>query len=583
MQLHVVDPIDRLFTMERDEDGYHSLIIEGLTSGARYFYRLPNGNERPDPASQSQPEGVHGASEIIRTDFEWHDEEWRGIPLPDSIFYELHVGTFTDEGTFEAVIPHLDELRELGVTAIELMPVAQFPGSRNWGYDGAYPYAAQNSYGGADGLRHLVDACHTRGLAVVLDVVYNHLGPEGNYLGEFAPYFTDRYKTPWGVALNFDGPQSDHVRRYFIDNAIVWLDQFHIDALRLDAVHAIVDHTARPFLEELADAVHELSRSNGKSKFTIAESDLNDPRLIRPTEKGGYGLDSQWCDDFHHVLHVLLTGEQRGYYAGYQGVEQLALTLKSGFLFTGQYSTYRQRRYGAKTGDLPGWKFVVCSQNHDQVGNRMTGDRLAAQLSFPALKLTAGITLLSPFLPLLFMGEEYGETAPFRYFTSHSDEPLIEAVRRGRAEEFAAFTWDGEIPDPHAESTFEASRLNRTAAPAPEQKALRATYREMIHLRKTLNPFRDFDLANVEVVTFASERVLMMRRHSQGDEALVVASFSSDPIVFHAAIASSWHRRFDSESPQWLGTGSTLPETLLPGELQTTLAPWHFVVYAKAK
>ena len=583
MQLHVVDPIDRLFTMERDEDGYHSLIIEGLTSGARYFYRLPNGNERPDPASQSQPEGVHGASEIIRTDFEWHDEEWRGIPLPDSIFYELHVGTFTDEGTFEAVIPHLDELRELGVTAIELMPVAQFPGSRNWGYDGAYPYAAQNSYGGADGLRHLVDACHTRGLAVVLDVVYNHLGPEGNYLGEFAPYFTDRYKTPWGVALNFDGPQSDHVRRYFIDNAIVWLDQFHIDALRLDAVHAIVDHTARPFLEELADAVHELSRSNGKSKFTIAESDLNDPRLIRPTEKGGYGLDSQWCDDFHHVLHVLLTGEQRGYYAGYQGVEQLALTLKSGFLFTGQYSTYRQRRYGAKTGDLPGWKFVVCSQNHDQVGNRMTGDRLAAQLSFPALKLTAGITLLSPFLPLLFMGEEYGETAPFRYFTSHSDEPLIEAVRRGRAEEFAAFTWDGEIPDPHAKSTFEASRLNRTATPAPEQKALRATYREMIHLRKTLNPFRDFDLANVEVVTFASERVLMMRRHSQGDEALVVASFSSDPIVFHAAIASSWHRRFDSESPQWLGTGSTLPETLLPGELQTTLAPWHFVVYAKAK
>ncbi|HXI13249.1 MAG TPA: malto-oligosyltrehalose trehalohydrolase [Thermoanaerobaculia bacterium] len=583
MQLHVVDPIDRLFDMEREEDGYHSLTVKGLTPGARYLFRLPNGNERPDPASQSQPDGVHGASEVIRTDFKWHDEEWRGLPLPESIFYELHVGTFTPEGTFDAVIPHLDELRELGINAIELMPVSQFPGSRNWGYDGVYPGAAQNSYGGPDGLRRLVDACHSRGLAVVLDVVYNHLGPEGNYLGEFAPYFTGRYKTPWGLALNFDGPQSDHVRRFFIDNALDWLDQFHIDALRLDAVHAIVDHTARPFLEELADAVRELSTSKGKAKYTIAESDLNDPRLIRPVERGGYGLDTQWCDDFHHILHVLLTGERRGYYAGYETIEQLGKILKNGYLFTGQYSSYRQRRFGASARDLPGWKFVVCSQNHDQVGNRMTGDRLAATLPFAALKLTAGMTLLSPFLPLLFMGEEYGETAPFQYFTSHSDEALVEAVRKGRTREFAAFTWDGEVPDPQAETTFQSSRLKRTSAVTPERNALRAVYRELIGLRKTLPALRDFNLAGVEVVTFESERVLMMRRQSQHDEVLLLASFSPDPVLFQAGIASSWQRRFDSESSQWLGTGSTLPETLKPGELQTKLAPWHLVVYEKAQ
>jgi maltooligosyltrehalose trehalohydrolase len=346
------------------------------------------------------------------------------------------VGTFTPEGTFDAITPRLEILKDLGITAIEIMPIAQFPGDRNWGYDGVYPFAVQNSYGGPEEFKRLVGACHSAGIAVILDVVYNHLGPEGNYSSEFGPYFTSNYKTAWGDALNFEGPHSDAVRRYFIDNALQWINEFHVDALRLDAVHAILDISARPFIQEMAVAVQRFAETSNRFIYIMPESNRNDANMVRPREVGGWGLSSAWNDDFHHALHVLLTGERDGYYEDYNGIGDLARTLRQGFLFTGQYSKYRKRRHGNPSANLQGERFTVFAQNHDQIGNRPRGDRLSRSLSFQELKLAAAVVLLSPFIPLIFMGEEYGEKAPFHYFVSHGDPSLIESVRKGRSEEF---------------------------------------------------------------------------------------------------------------------------------------------------
>ncbi|HET8798819.1 MAG TPA: malto-oligosyltrehalose trehalohydrolase, partial [Thermoanaerobaculia bacterium] len=387
VELHIVAPHERRLVMERHAHGYHELLVDDCPEGTRYLFVIGE-NERPDPASRSQPDGVHAASEVAGSDFDWHDGGWKGIALEDCVVYELHVGTFTPEGTFDAVIPRLDALKELGVTVVELLPVAQFPGSRNWGYDGVYPSAAQASYGGPRALKRLVDACHQRGLGIMLDVVYNHLGPEGNYLAEFGPYFTDRYKTPWGLALNFDGPHSDAVRWYFIHNALQWIDEFHFDGLRVDAVHAIVDHSAEPFLQDLNAAVHERARSLGRTILSIAESDLNDPRVILPRERFGLDFDAQWADDYHHSLHALLTGEQDGYYSAFPlRASNLARVLESGYLYIGQHSPYRGRKYGAKPATRNGARFVVSIQNHDQVGNRMTGDRIASLLGVEKVRL----------------------------------------------------------------------------------------------------------------------------------------------------------------------------------------------------
>jgi len=456
--LHIVAPKDRVVPLKKNAAGYHEAIVDHCPEGTRYLFKFGD-RERPDPASQSQPDGVHKASEVVAADFDWNDGNWRGVPLHDYVIYELHVGTFTAEGTFDAIVPRLDRLKELGITAVELLPVAQFPGDRNWGYDGVYIGAAQSSYGGAKALKRLVNECHKRGLAIILDVVYNHLGPEGNYLAEYGPYFTDRYKTPWGLALNFDGPQSDHVRWFFVHNALQWVDEFHFDALRVDAVHAIIDHSAEPFLQDLTAAVRGRGQKLGRRVYTIAERDLNDPRMITPKEDLGIGFDSQWSDDYHHSLHALLTGERSGYYVGFGRASDLARTMKSGYLYTGQHSTYRGRKYGVKPKTTNGVKFVVAAQNHDQVGNRMLGDRLAAIVSPEKLRVAAAAIILSPFLPMLFMGEEYGEEAPFQYFTSHSDRDLIEAVRKGRREEFEDFAWEGEAPDQHDTETFNRSKL----------------------------------------------------------------------------------------------------------------------------
>ncbi len=452
--VHLLFPRDMHLPMKKDAMGHHEAVAEGVAPGALYKIRLGDLPERPDPASRFQPQGSHGPSQVVDPSFPWTDGRWRGLPLESLVFYEMHVGTFTPEGTFEAAIRHLDGLVDLGVTAVELMPVAQFPGARNWGYDGTFPFAVQNTYGGPAGLQRFVNECHRRGLAVALDVVYNHLGHEGNYLWGMAPFFTDRYKTPWGSALNFDGPDSDEVREFFIQSALWWVRFFHVDALRLDAVHAIMDSSARPFLGELAERIRAAAGALGRQVHLIAGSDRNDPRLVRPAGVGGYGLDAVWNDDFHHALHVLLTGEREGYYRDFGRLDQLGRAISGGFVYTGQYSEYRRRRHGAPSDDLEPRRLVVFAQNHDQVGNRMLGERLAALVPFEKLKLAAGVVILSPNIPLLFMGEEYGETAPFQYFVDYSDQGLVEGTRRGRREEFAGFLRKGEPPDPQDEAAF---------------------------------------------------------------------------------------------------------------------------------
>ncbi|MGQ9571881.1 MAG: malto-oligosyltrehalose trehalohydrolase [Dehalococcoidia bacterium] len=583
VQVHLLAPHERLVPMESGQRGYHHAVVDGVEPGSLYVYRLDEGRDRPDPASRSQPQGVHSPSQVVNTDFAWEDSDWLGLPLQDYVIYELHVGTFTPEGTLDAVTPHLRALRELGVTAIELMPVAQFPGERNWGYDGVYPFAVQDSYGGPAGLRRLVGACHKLGLAVVLDVVYNHLGPEGNYLGEYGPYFTDRYRTPWGHAVNFDGPHGDEVRRFFIENALCWFTEFHIDALWLDAVHAIIDHSAVAFMEDLAETVHCRAEELNRPIYLIAESDLNDARLVRPRELGGYGLDAQWNEDFHHALHALLTGERMGYYQDFGGLVHLARAFTEGFVYSGQYSPYRQRRHGSSSRDLPSHRFVVFAQNHDQVGNRMLGERLSQLVPFDKLKLAAAAVILSPFTPLLFMGEEYGETAPFQYFVSHSDANLVEAVRRGRREEFKAFDWEGKVPDPQDEGTFRRSKLNRSLGEEGHHRVLLGFYQELLRLRKALPALASLSKEQTEVVPYNEERVLFLRRWSGDSDVFVVLNFAGLQVSLALPVPSGhWRKLLDSADSRWQGNGSLLPDNLrTEAEVTLTLTPMSVALFAK--
>ncbi len=584
VDVHIVAPVECLVPLIEKECGYCEALVEGVGPGSRYFYRLNGVTDRPDPASRLQPTGVHGPSQVVDLSaFQWDDQGWAGLPLEDYVIYEVHVGTYSPQGTFDAIIPHLDKLEDLGVTALEIMPVAQFPGQRNWGYDGAYPFAVQNSYGGYEGLQRLVNACHQRGLAVLLDVVYNHLGPEGNYLSDFAPYFTDRYRTPWGPALNFDGPHSDEVRRFFIENALYWVTDFHVDALRLDAIHGIVDLSALPCLAELADVVHGLAKRIGRRVYLIAESNLNDVRVICARQSDGYGLDAQWNDDFHHALHALLTGEKAGYYGDFGELDHLVKAFREGFVYSGEYSAYRKKRHGNSSRDIPASRLVVCIQNHDQVGNRLRGDRLNGLVTFEALKLAAGAVILSPFVPLLFMGEEYGETAPFQYFTSHSEPNLAEAVRRGRQEEFAAFGWQGHLADPQEESSFLDSKLNHDLRNHEPHATLWEFYKELIKLRRNHSAFRQLSKRHMEVTALLPKQMLMVRRWSESEDMVTVFNFGrAVSSLSPKAPAGRWRVELDSACRRWRGPGSLLGMTWEPeGETAFELNPESFVVLSR--
>jgi len=524
LHVRVLAPVPYDTPMTRDDDGYHTATLRDVVDGARYGFLLDDRRLLPDPASRFQPDGVHEPSQVVASAFDWQTDIWTAPTLDDLVLYELHVGTFTGEGTFDAIIPRLRELKQLGVNALELLPIAQFPGARNWGYDGVFAFAAQSSYGGPHALKRLVDAAHAEGMWIFLDVVYNHLGPEGNYLPAYAPYFTDVYRTPWGAALNYDEADSDHVRRYFIESALQWIDEFRIDGLRLDAVHAIHDRSALPFLREITAAVHERAAARGRSVIVIAESDLGDPRVMRDESHGGWGMDAQWLDDFHHSLRALVTGENAGYYADFGTIEHLAQAYRTGYVYRGQHSTYRRRRHGAPGADIRPRQFVAYAQNHDQVGNRMAGDRLSNTATDAQLRLAAAAYILSPFTPMLFMGEEYGETRPFPYFVSHGDAELVDAVRKGRREEFAAFAWQGEPPDPQAETTFRSGILDWGARERAPHRELLALYRRLLELRRADRSIRFADTIDVSV----RDDVILVRRSAASARSLLLLNFGGE-------------------------------------------------------
>jgi len=571
-----------LLPMESLAGGYHRSVAAGIEPASQYLYRLDQAKDLPDPASRFQPEGVHGPSQLVDPeDFGWTDQKWSGRTLESSIIYELHVGTYTPEGSFDALIPHLPELVALGITTIELMPIAQFPGARNWGYDGAYVYAPQNTYGGPQGLQRLVNAAHHHGLSMALDVVYNHLGPEGNYLSAYGPYFTDRYRTPWGQAINFDSAGSDEVRRFFIENALYWLADYHFDALRLDAIHGMFDFSARHFLAELQVAVSDLSRKLGRKLHLIAESDLNDSRVIRPSEQGGDNLDAQWSDDFHHSLHALLTGERLGYYGDFEGVTPLATTIRDGWYYSGRYSRFRKRRYGNSPRGISPSHFVVCNQNHDQVGNRAAGERLSRLVSLEAQKLAAGMTLLSPFVPMLFMGEEYGETAPFQYFTSHGDPALIEAVRRGRQEEFSEFGWKQSVPDPQDEQTFERSRLKHSLKTQEPHSTLFGFYQRLIRIRHE----RELWAPAAREVRELGDTALLLLRETASLQIAMVFNFANFPVVLNLSeLVGDWLTVIHSAGVEWSGPEpDPAPTITFADACELRLSPTSFLVIERTQ
>jgi maltooligosyltrehalose trehalohydrolase len=555
----------RTVPMTGSPEGEFVTTVSDVREGTDYFYVLDGERQRPDPVSRWQPQGVHGPSRVVNPDtFRWSDQKWSGIPLKDFIIYEFHSGTFSVEGTFEGVIPRLPYLRDLGITAIEIMPVAEVPGSRNWGYDGASLYAPQSTYGGPTGLKKLVDACHQHGLAVVLDVVYNHLGPEGNYLPDFAPCFTDAHHTPWGKAINFDGPQSDGIRRFFIDNALYWLTEFHVDALRLDAIHGIYDFGARHFLDELSDAFQKQARRLSRQAWLIAESDLDDVRIINPRTMGGYALDAQWHDDFHHALYTFLTGEREGFLMDFGSLAELSKSIRDGFVFDWKYSRYRQRHHGSSSKDRPGEQFVGCIQNHDQIANTSRGKRLASLVSAGQVKLAAVLTLCSPFLPLLFMGEEYGETAPFFYFTSFEDKNLADAVTEGRKRELGEHHSESEFADPQAVSTFEQCRLDWTKPEIVPHTAILSLYRDLIALRKRHPSLGNCRKDLTEIRFDAQAKYLVMKRSDpEGESSILVLNFSSEPQSIPIA----------SEVRQWRLVLSTGADTYTAGPKPTVEVP----------
>jgi maltooligosyltrehalose trehalohydrolase len=499
------------------EQGWWTALLEQAGPGTDYGFVLGDDPKAwPDPRSESQPSGVHGLSRVYdQTAFSWSDQGWDAMALARAAIYELHIGTFTPAGTFDSAIERLEYLVELGITHVELMPVAAFPGGHGWGYDGASLFAVTEQYGGPDGLKRLVDACHGRGLAVLLDVVYNHFGPVGNYSGKYGPYITERHHTPWGGAINFEGEGSDEVRRFFCDNALMWMRDYHIDGLRLDAVHEYIDRSAVHFMEQLSSEVKALSKELGRRLVLIAESDLNDPRVVTPAKDGGYGMDAQWSDDFHHALFTLLSpeGEGKGYYSDFGTFEKLAKALTRNFVQDGSYSKYRGRSHGRPSDDLSPHHFLGYIQNHDQVGNRAVGDRVDKTVGIDLAKVAAALVFTAPFIPMIFQGEEYAASTPFQYFADHEDPEMAKAVKNGRRSEFAAFGWDPEeIPDPESVETFLRSKLNWEEIHQGRHEEMLSWYRRLIQLRRGSVSLNDGSPGHVKVRFNEKERLLVMER-----------------------------------------------------------------------
>ncbi|MGZ8517255.1 MAG: malto-oligosyltrehalose trehalohydrolase [Chitinophagaceae bacterium] len=581
VEVEVRGKIEKL-SLSKTEDGYWQLITDDVKDGDSYKICINDNDSIPEPTSLSQPEGIHGFSQAIRLNsFRWSDNDWNNLLLEDYLIYEVHTGAFTKEGTFAAIETKLDYLKELGITAIEIMPIAQFPGSRNWGYDGVFPFAVQNSYGGAKGLQQLVDACHQKGLAVILDVVYNHLGPEGNYLDNYGPYFTDKYQTPWGTAINFDDAWCDGVRRYFIENALMWLRDFRIDALRLDAVHAIKDFSTVHILQEIKTHTDKLMEATGRRHYLIVESDLNDTRFINSIEKGGYGMDAQWNDEFHHALRVTSGEAPKGYYSDFNGIQDLAKAYKDAYVYDGQFSPHRKKDFGVKADENEGSQFIVFSQNHDQVGNRMVGERTNSLVSFEMQKLIAASVMVSPFLPMLFMGEEWSEPNPFLYFVSHTDNVLCEAVRKGRQQEFAAFHTQGEPPDPNAEETFLSSKLQWHLKENGSHKVMLDYYKALIHLRKTHPVLKHLDRNALSVEVGKDAQTLVLHRWDQDDGINCFMNFNKDlNVLIPFPGASDFKVVLNSAEQKWYGTGASTIENdkiLLKPESVLILAGKPFI------
>ncbi|HVU96136.1 MAG TPA: malto-oligosyltrehalose trehalohydrolase [Puia sp.] len=548
----------------------------------RYGFCIDNGDVLPDPASLSQPDGVHGLSAVVdRRRFTETVAGWQGIPLSNAVIYELHTGAFCPTHDFDGIIQRLEYFQQLGVNVLEIMPLAQCPGDRNWGYDGVFPFAIQHSYGGIGGFHRLVEAAHRKGIAVIVDVVYNHLGPEGNRLPHFGPYFTERYKTPWGSAINFDGPYSDGVRNYFLSNACLWLEELHADGLRLDAVHAILDTSAVPFVLQLKELATDIGMLTGRPKLVIAEMDLNDPRFINPPSKGGYGLDAQWNDEFHHALRALMTGETRSYYSDFGSIAQLEKAFRNTYVYDGVYSPHRKRTFGGRADHIPYDQFVVFAQNHDQVGNRARGERLGAWLNFQQLKLAAATVLLSPYVPLLFMGEEYGETHPFQYFASFNDPALIQSIREGRAAEFADFSDGSPLADPQAGSTFLESQLAWWQAVEEPGATLLRYYKHLIRFRQT-RPALQGRTRDTMIVHPALRQTLAIERKILNDHIFIWFHYGDSAVTHENITWQHLTKIFDSADECWNGPGSTAAIDL-PSGASIHIAPQSVVIYEKKR
>lgn len=566
--------------MQKDESGYFTIFAAGVTAGDRYFYIPDDGRQYPDPCSHDQPEGIFGPSRVVdHSRYTWKDNGWTGKPLASLILYEIHVGAFTAEGTFDAIIPRLDDLAWLGITAIELMPVAECPGERNWGYDGVFLFAVQHNYGGPDSLKRLVDACHRRGIAVYLDVVYNHLGAEGNCLKAFGPYFSTTYRTPWGEALNLDGPWADGVRHFIISNALHWGRHYHLDGLRLDAVHEIYDRSAVTIWADLSAATQHWTTLSGRSFYLIAESDSNDPRTVQPAASGagtpcsGRGFHAQWLDDFHHALDVLLDPESKRQYEDYGELSQLAKAYTEGFVFSGEYSRFRHRSHGASSAGLSGERFVVFVQNHDLPGNRPDGARLAALLDHDRLKLAAAAVILSPYLPLIFMGEEYGDSSPFYFFSDYHDSQIAAELQLQRHRQFAGFNWDQDAPDPQLPSTFLDCLLKWGQRHEAAHRPLLEWYRRLITLRKSHPLLTDISRQYIRADILGMTG-LAICRHSADRRHQLLTLFNFSPAALTTVIP------YHTAGPAWtklLGSAQ-VPDHIQPGQ-PTELPPWNASIY----